>query len=51
MTSREALKLLETKCRYFTQDNMELEEIYEAGEKLEKDLERLEELEKMVRFT
>ena len=48
MTSKEALKLLETRCRYFSQDNMELEETYEAKETINKDLERLEKLEKVI---
>lgn len=47
MTSKEALKLLATRCRYFSQDNMELEETYEAKETINKDLERLEKYERM----
>ena len=42
MTSKEALMLLEMRCRYFAQDDMEIEEIYEAREAIEKDLEMLE---------
>ena len=45
MTSKEALKLA-IKCSFFAQDNDELQEIYEAREKLEKDLEVLEILKK-----
>lgn len=45
MTSREALKLA-IRCSFFAQDNDELQEIYEAREKLEKDLEVLEILKK-----
>lgn len=41
MTSKEALKLA-IRCSFFAQDNDELQEIYEAREKLEKDLEVLE---------
>ena len=46
MTSKGALALLEARCRYFAQDNMELEETYEARETIEKDLEVLEILKK-----
>ena len=42
MTSKEALKLLETRCRFYAQDNDELQETYEAREKIEKDLAILE---------
>ena len=42
MTSKEALRLLETRCRFYAQDNDELQETYEAREKIEKDLEILE---------
>lgn len=45
MTSKEALKLA-IRCSFFAQNNDELQEIYEAREKLEKDLDRLEKLEK-----
>ena len=45
MTSKEALKLA-IRCSFFAQDNDELQETYEAREKLEKDLDRLEKLEK-----
>lgn len=46
MTSKGALALLEARCRYFAQDDMELEETYEARETIEKDLEVLEILKK-----
>ena len=36
MTSKEALRLLETRCRLYSQDNDELQETYEAREKIEK---------------
>ena len=42
MTSKEALRLLETRCRFYAQDNDELQETYEAREKIEKDLEVLD---------
>ena len=42
MTSKEGLKLLETRCRFFAQDNDELQETYEAREAIKKDLEILE---------
>ena len=42
MTSKEGLKLLETRCRFFAQDNDELQETYEAREAIQKDLEILE---------
>lgn len=42
MTSKEGLKLLETRCRFFAQDEDELQETYEAGEAIQKDLEILE---------
>ena len=42
MTSKEALRLLETRCRFYAQDNDELQETYEAREMIEKDLEVLE---------
>lgn len=48
MNSRKALKLLETRCRYFAQDDLELEETYEAAEAIKQDLDRLEELEKII---
>ena len=47
MTSKEALKLA-IRCSFFAQDNGELQEIYEAREKLEQDLDRLEKLEKVI---
>ena len=46
MTSKEGLKLLETRCRFFAQDNDELQETYEAREAIKKDLELLEILKK-----
>ena len=45
MTSKEGLKLLETRCRFFAQDEDELQETYEAREAIKKDLDRLEKLE------
>lgn len=48
MTSKEALKLLETRCRYFAQDELELEETHEATETIKKDLDRLEKLGKAI---
>ena len=42
MTSKEGLKLLETRCRFFAQDEDELQETYEAREAIKKDLEQLE---------
>ena len=42
MTSKEALRLLETRCIFYAQDNDELQETYEAREKIEKYLEILE---------
>ena len=42
MNSKEALKLLETRCRFFAQDKDELQETYEARETIKKDLEILE---------
>lgn len=42
MTSKEGLKLLETRCRFFAQDEDELQETYEARETIKKDLEILE---------
>ena len=45
MTSKEALKLA-IRSSLFAQNNDELREIYEAREKLEKDLDQLEKLEK-----
>ena len=45
MTSKEALDLA-IRCSFFAQDNDELQEIYEAREKLEKDLDQLEKLKK-----
>lgn len=46
MTSKEGLKLLETRCRFFAQDNDELQETYEAREAIKKYLELLEILKK-----
>ena len=46
MTSKEGLKLLETRCRFFAQDEDELQETYEAREAIQKDLELLEILKK-----
>ena len=48
MTSKEALKLLETRCIFFVRDNDELQETDEAREQIEKDLVRLEKLEKTI---
>ena len=42
MTSKEGLKLLETRCRFFAQDDDELQETYEAKEAIKEDLEILE---------
>ena len=42
MTSKEGLKLLETRCRFFAQDDDELQETYEAREAIKKDLELLD---------
>ena len=42
MNSKEGLKLLETRCRFFAQDNDELQETYEAREAIKNDLEILE---------
>ena len=42
MNSKEGLKLLETRCRFFAQDEDELQETYEAREAIKKDLEILE---------
>ena len=42
MTSKEGLKLLETRCRFFAQDEDELQETYEAREAIKKDLELLD---------
>lgn len=42
MTSKEGLKLLETRCRFYAQDEDELQETYEAREAIEKDLEIVE---------
>ena len=46
MNSKEGLKLLETRCRFFAQDEDELQETYEAREAIKKDLELLEILKK-----
>ena len=42
MTSKEGLKLLETRCRFYAQDDDELQETYEAREAINKDLELLD---------
>ena len=42
MTSKEALKMLETRCRYFASDELEIEETYEARKVIDKDLEVLD---------
>lgn len=42
MSSKEGLKLLETRCRFYAQDDDELQETYEAREAIKKDLELLE---------
>lgn len=42
MLSKESLRLLETRCRFYAQDNDELQETYEARENIEKDLEILD---------
>ena len=42
MTSKEGLKLLETRCRFFAQDEDELQETYEAREAIKEDLEIVE---------
>ena len=44
MSAREALRMLETRCRYFATDNLEIEETYEARGIIEKQLELLENL-------
>ena len=36
MTSKESLKLLETRCRFFAQDDEELQETYETRETIKK---------------
>ena len=46
MNSKEGLKLLETRCRFFAQDEDELQETYEAREAIKKDLELLEVIKK-----
>ena len=46
MNSKEGLKLLETRCRFFAQDEDELQETYEAREAIKKDLELLKILKK-----
>lgn len=46
MNSKEGLKLLETRCRFFAQDEDELQETYEAREAIKKDLELLDILKK-----
>ena len=48
MTSKEALKLLETRCIFFVRDNNELQETDKAREQIEKDLVRLEKLTKAI---
>lgn len=42
MNSKEGLKLLETRCRFYAQDDDELQETYEAREAIKKDLEIVE---------
>ena len=42
MTSKEGLKLLETRCRFYAQDDDELQETYEAREAIKKVLELLD---------
>lgn len=42
MNSKKALELLETRCRYFAQSIMELEETDEANYIIKQDLNRLE---------
>ena len=42
MTSKEGLKLLETRSRFFAQDEDELQETYEAREAIKEDLEIVE---------
>lgn len=42
MNSKEGLKLLETRCRFFAQDSDELQETYEAREAIKEDLEIVE---------
>lgn len=42
MTSKEGLKLLEIRCRFYAQDEDELQETYEAREAIKKDLELLD---------
>ena len=42
MNSKEGLKLLETRCRFYAQDEDELQETYEAREAIKKDLELLD---------
>lgn len=51
MNSKEGLKLLETRCRFFAQDEDELQETYEAREAIKKDLELLEILKKHYNFS
>ena len=51
MTSKEGLKLLETRCRFFAQDDDELQETYEAREAIQKDLELLEILKRHCDFS
>ena len=46
MTSKEGLKLLEIRCRFYAQDDDELQETYKAREAIKKDLELLEILKK-----
>ena len=43
MTSKETLRLLETRCRFYAQDNDELQETYEAREMIKKDLIKIKE--------
>lgn len=41
MTGKEALTMLETRCRYFAQDELEIEETYQARDILNKKLDEL----------
>ena len=49
MTSKEGLKLLETRCRFFAQDDDELQETYEAREAIKKDLELLDIIKSLIK--
>lgn len=50
MTSKEALKMLETRCRLFANDGLEIEETYQAKETIKKDLEDFEWLKSKLNF-